>query len=212
MPKASKNIELGDFVLNFIGFYDYTVWLTYISLISAVIGIIQATKGNLALAVGCIMFSGFCDMFDGIVARTKKNRTQDQKNFGIQIDSLTDVIAFGVTPAVTFYFHGVNSTLGVVILVVYVLCGLIRLAFFNVLETKRQANPNESACLKAFRGMPITFSAIITPIICFIGWCLPKDISIWFYYIAPALMAFFFVFDVSIPKLDVGKLLFGKKK
>ena len=197
--------------MHFIGFYDYTVWLTYVSLVSAVVGIVQATKGNLGLAVFCIFFSGFCDMFDGIVARTKKNRTQDQKNFGIQIDSLTDVIAFGVTPAVTFYFHGVKSTLGVAILVTYVLCGLIRLAFFNVLETKRQANPNESACLKSFRGMPITFSAMITPIVCLVGWQLPYDVSIWLYHIAPALMAFFFVFDISIPKLDVGKLLFGKK-
>ena len=198
--------------MHFIGFYDYTTWLTYISLASAVVGIVQASKGNLAVAVFCIMFSGFCDMFDGIVARTKKNRTQDQKNFGIQIDSLTDVIAFGVTPAVVFYFHGVNSTLGVVILVTYVLCGLIRLAFFNVLETKRQANPNEGACLKAFRGMPITFSAIISPIVFFIGWAFPVEISIWLYYIAPILMAFMFVFDVKIPKLDLGKLLFGKKK
>jgi CDP-diacylglycerol--serine O-phosphatidyltransferase len=81
------------------------------SLASAIVGIIQATRGRLDVAVFCIMLSGFLDMFDGIVARTKKNRTQDQKNFGIQIDSLTDVIAFGVTPAVVFYFHGVQSTL-----------------------------------------------------------------------------------------------------
>ena len=198
--------------MHFIGFYDYTVWLTYLSLMSAVVGIVQATRGNLVFAVICILFSGFCDMFDGIVARTKKDRTQDQKNFGIQIDSLTDVIAFGVTPAVVFYFHGVKSVIGVAILVTYVLCGLIRLAFFNVLETKRQANPEESACLKEFRGMPITFSAMITPVICFIGWCLPYHVSIWLYHIAPAVMAFFFVFDIRIPKLDVGKLLFDKKK
>ena len=198
--------------MHFIGFYDYTVWLTYISLAFAVLGIIQATKGNLGVAVFCIFFSGFCDMFDGIVARTKKNRTQDQKNFGIQIDSLTDVIAFGVTPAVVFYFHGVKSAIGVAILVIYVLCGLIRLAFFNVLETKRQSNPEESACLKAFRGMPITFSAMITPVVCLVGWCLPKEISYWLYHIAPAFMAFMFVLDVKIPKLDVSKLLFGKKK
>lgn len=198
--------------MHFIGFYDYTVWLTYISLGSALVGMLQASRGNLGWAVFCILLSGVCDMFDGIVARTKKNRTQDQKNYGIQIDSLTDVIAFGVTPAVVFYFHGVNSVLGVAILVAYVLCGLIRLAFFNVLETKRQANPNESACLKAFRGMPITFSAIISPIVFLIGWALPFNVSIWLYHIAPLLMAFMFVFDVKIPKLDVGKLLFGKKK
>ena len=198
--------------MHFIGFYDYTVLLTYISLVSALVGMIQASHGNPMIGVICIMFSGFCDMFDGIVARTKKNRTQDQKNFGIQIDSLVDVIAFGVTPAVVFYFSGVKSILGIAILITYVLCGLIRLAFFNVLETKRQANPNESACLKAFRGMPITFSAIITPIVWFVGSFLPCEVRMWVYYIAPAIMAFMFVFDVQIPKLDVGKLLFGNKK
>lgn len=198
--------------MRFIGFYDYTVWLTYMSLASAITGIIQATRGRLDIAVFCIFFSGFLDMFDGIVARTKKNRTQDQKNFGIQIDSLTDVIAFGVLPAVVFYFSGVRSFVGIVILVIYVLCGLIRLAFFNVLETKRQSNPNEGACVKAFRGMPITFSAMITPVVCLIAWQLPCEVSHWIYHIAPALMAFMFVLDVKIPKLDVGKLLFGNKK
>ena len=95
--------------MRFIGFYDYTVILTYASLASAILGIFEASKGNLRLAVFCIIGSGLCDMFDGVVARSKKDRTQDQKNFGIQIDSLVDVIAFGVTPAAVFYFHGVNS-------------------------------------------------------------------------------------------------------
>lgn len=198
--------------MHFIGFYDYTTWLTYMSLASAIVGIIQATKGRLDIAVCCIMLSGFLDMFDGIVARTKKNRTQDQKNFGIQIDSLTDVIAFGVLPAVVFYFSGVRSVVGIIILVIYVLCGLVRLAFFNVLETKRQANPNESACVKSFRGMPITFSAMITPLVCFACLFLPCEVRYWVYHIAPALMAFMFVFDVKIPKLDLGKLLFGQNK
>lgn len=198
--------------MHFIGFYDYTVWLTYLSLASAVTGIIVSCRGNVWAAVFCLLFSGFCDLFDGIVARTKQDRTQDQKNFGIQIDSLSDVIAFGVLPAMIFYRLGVNSIIGIVILVCYTLCGLIRLGFFNVLETKRQSNPDESACVKEFRGMPITFSAIITPVICFIGWMLPANVSIWLYYIAPAFMAFFFVLDIRISKLDVGGLLFGKKK
>ena len=133
-----------------IGYYNYTVILTYLSLMISVGGLFLAADGNVDMAILCLMVSGFLDLFDGMVARTKKDRTQDQKNFGIQIDSLTDVIAFGVTPAVVFYFHGVQSTFGVIILIAYVLCGLVRLAFFNVLETKRQANPNESACLKSF--------------------------------------------------------------
>ena len=198
--------------MHFIGFYNYTVVLTYVSLASSLVGLVCASRGNMVWAVLCIAFSGICDMFDGIVARTKKDRTQDQKNFGIQIDSLVDVIAFGVTPAVIFYYHGVQSIFGIAILIAYVLCGLIRLAFFNVLETSRQADPGADACLKAFRGMPITFSALITPIVCVVAYLLPASISIWIYHIAPAVMAFLFVWDIKIPKIDLGAILFGKKK
>jgi CDP-diacylglycerol--serine O-phosphatidyltransferase len=149
-------------------------------------------------------------MFDGIVARTKKDRTQDQKNFGIQIDSLTDVIAFGVTPAVVFYFHGVQSTFGVIILIAYVLCGLVRLAFFNVLETKRQSDPTASACLDSFRGMPITFSSMITPIVCPIAFILPSNVSIIVYHIVPLIMGFLFILDFKMPKINIAAL-FSKK-
>ena len=63
---------------HFIGFYDYTVILTFLSLCSAVFGMIQATEGNFTLAVLCIYISGFCDAFDGMVARSKRNRTDDE--------------------------------------------------------------------------------------------------------------------------------------
>ena len=55
-----------------IGFYNYTVILTYMGLASAVVGMVTALKGNLLVAVVCLMVSGACDMFDGKVARTKK--------------------------------------------------------------------------------------------------------------------------------------------
>ena len=61
-----------------IGFYDYTVILTYLSLLSAVTGIGLAVAHHPLLAILCLMFSGLCDMFDGRVARTKKNRTAEQ--------------------------------------------------------------------------------------------------------------------------------------
>ena len=198
--------------MRFIGVFDYTVWLTYISLASALVSMIQAGKGNIRLAVVGIMFSGFCDMFDGAVARTKKGRTQDEKNFGIQIDSLVDVVAFGAAPAAVFYACGLQSWVGVAILILYAICGVSRLGFFNVLETKRQANPQESACLKTYRGMPITTSAIITPVVCAAAWLLPVHIRPWIYHIAPVLMGFFFILDVQIPKFNVGVLFSAKRK
>lgn len=61
-----------------IGFYDYTVILTYISFASSISGIFLATRGHFNWAIFCLAFSGLCDMFDGKIARTKKNRTEDE--------------------------------------------------------------------------------------------------------------------------------------
>ena len=85
--------------MRLIGFYDYTVVLTYASMVSAVLGMVFAHKGAFGGAMLCLFLSGFCDAFDGTVARTKKNRTEDEKAFGIQLDSLVDVVSFGVAPA-----------------------------------------------------------------------------------------------------------------
>ena len=124
--------------MKLIGFYDYTVVLTYLSLISSIFGITQAFQGDSRAAIFCLALSGACDAFDGLVARTKKNRTQDEKNFGIQLDSLCDVVCFGVFPALICYNQGVRGAFGMPILFFYCLCAVIRLAFFNVLEAKRQ--------------------------------------------------------------------------
>lgn len=84
-----------------IGFYDYTVILTYLSLMSGTIGIMLCLNGmgHPYLGMFFLLFSGLCDTFDGKVARSKKDRTTQMKKFGIQIDSLSDLIAFGMLPA-----------------------------------------------------------------------------------------------------------------
>ena len=64
-----------------IGFYNYTVVLTYAGFVSAVMGICMAASGNPVISIICLLFSGFCDMFDGKVARTKKDRTDAEKKF-----------------------------------------------------------------------------------------------------------------------------------
>lgn len=55
-----------------IGFYDYTVVLTYISMMISVYGIILCMDGHFKRAIVCLALSGLCDMFDGKIARTKK--------------------------------------------------------------------------------------------------------------------------------------------
>ena len=92
-----------------LGVYDYTVVLTYVSLMVSVGGMMFAVNGHLHLGVMCLAISGLCDMFDGKIARTKKNRTEVEKRFGIQIDSLSDIVCFGVGPAVLCYCAGMRG-------------------------------------------------------------------------------------------------------
>ena len=137
-----------------IGFYDYTVVLTYISLMCSVFGITQAIGGHYRTAIICLALSGLFDMFDGKIARTKKNRTDDEKLFGVQIDSLCDVVCFGAFPAVICYVLGVRGILGTIVLAYYCVCSVIRLGFFNVLETNRQRV--EEGANKYYHGLPTT--------------------------------------------------------
>ena len=191
--------------MQLIGFYDYTVILTYISVISAVVGMIFAHQGSFGGAMLCLFLSGFCDAFDGTVARSKKNRTEDEKAFGIQLDSLCDVVSFGVAPAFACYCMGVNSVPGMVILCVYVVCAVIRLAFFNVQEAKRQQV--EEGCNKYYRGLPVTSSAIIFPVFYLLWPLLPAKLFAVLLHVLCGLIAFLFVLDFRVKKPDFSKIL-----
>lgn len=151
--------------LPIIGFFGYWVWLTYLSVAAAITGISFALSGRPGAAVICLILAGICDMFDGTVARTAK-RSDMEKGFGIQIDSLADVISFGVLPAAIGYclYHrsGVHTAFGTVttiaILALYVLCALIRLAYYNVTEEEMQAKGEKRTC---YVGLPVTTASLI---------------------------------------------------
>ena len=188
-------------MFRFIGFYDYTVILTYMSLISAVVGITFSHQGRFDAAVLCLFLCGFCDTFDGTVARTKKNRTDDEKAFGIQIDC----VSFGVFPAILCYCMGMNTVLGTVIVCAFSLCAVIRLGFFNVLEAKRQQV--EEGCNKYYRGLPVTSIAALLPFTYLVGELLPDSVFVLILHVLMALTTFLFVLDFRMKKPDVTKIL-----
>ena len=125
-----------------IGFYNYTVILTYVGVLLGFAGVLFAMNSRVMEAVVCLMLAGFCDMFDGTVASTRP-RTEPEKNFGIQIDSLSDLICFGVLPAAITCAWGRRSIPVLAVSGLYLLCGLIRLAYFNVDEIERQKHSEE---------------------------------------------------------------------
>jgi len=146
-----------------IGFYNYTVILTYLGLASAVLGIFQAVEGKPGFAVICLVFAGICDLFDGKVARTM-DRTPQEKRFGIQIDSLCDLISFAILPVMIGYsIAGCDKWFLQFVYVFFVLAAVIRLAYYNVTEEERQRT--ETGDREYFEGMPVTLDAIIIPIL-----------------------------------------------
>lgn len=143
-----------------LGYYDYTVILTYCGMLSAFVGILRLLSQDYWNAVVCLMVAGVCDMFDGAVAATK-TRTESEKRFGIQIDSLSDLISFGVFPGIFVYIISGKQTPVGVIAALFVLCALIRLAYFNVLEEERQRMTSEKR--ESYLGVPVTTIAILLP-------------------------------------------------
>lgn len=207
-----------------IGIYDYTVILTYLSLMSAGTGIVVSLSGSGHPYWGAffLLLCGLFDAFDGKVARTKANRTEMERNFGIQIDSLADVIAFGVLPATIGIallrtspvlsgagifndnFFAVPWTAVVIklvcyaVLILFILAALIRLAYFNVTEEERQKSEG-TAARKYYTGLPVTSASLIFPSVLLLRYIMPVDISI--VYVPVALgVAFLFLSKLRVPK------------
>ena len=156
-----------------IGFYDYTVVLTYCSIISAIVGIVLSlgATAHPQWAVFLLLLSGLCDAFDGKVARTKKNRTRAMQNFGIQIDSLADIVAFGILPVciglALWNYSAASAEAGsfvlpyavpILISCLYILAAVVRLAYFNVTEEERQSIGASKR--EFYTGLPVTAASL----------------------------------------------------
>ena len=144
-----------------LGYYNYTVVLTYIGMLMGFLGILCILDNCPEKSVICLMLAGVCDMFDGTVASTRK-RTRQEKTFGIQIDSLSDLLCFGALPAILIYSLDKGNMMVTAVSSFYVLCTLIRLAYFNVDEQERQEQ--ETGSRSIYYGLPVTTSALIVPI------------------------------------------------
>lgn len=176
----------------FIGKYNKSVILTYIGITIAVCGIIFSFLGNISNAMICLIFSGICDLFDGKIARLCK-RDEQEKEFGKQIDSLADVFLFLALPcvlgvellkALPLYFNSV--------FVIYVICGVIRLAWFNILASSDEH-------VKYFIGMPVAYIALVLPIIYSVGLIFKFNLSLVYFFIY-LLFAILFIINVKISK------------
>ena len=209
-----------------IGVYDYTVILTYLSLVSGCVGTIVAMSGvgHPYIGMFLLLLCGLCDGFDGRVARMKKDRTELEKKFGVQIDSFADLISFGLLPAaigMSMLRHNnrlsdlrglvegisgganpqVDSVFRVIfitIAVVYVLAAMIRLAYFNATEEEREQEIRENG-VAYFTGLPVTTAALVFPMVLLMHYIPWIDLSIP-YFVVMLVMAVLFLGRFRIRK------------
>ena len=101
-------------------------------LLCAIIGIYFSFLGNFSAAMIGLLWAVFFDWSDGIIARRMKGRTDEQGEFGAQLDSLIDIVSFGICPAVILLSYGHFSPWYIPGAFVIVATSVIRLSYFNV--------------------------------------------------------------------------------
>lgn len=183
--------------MKLVGVYNKSVILTFVGIVFALVGLFNITEYKIVLI--CLIVSGICDLFDGVVAR-KCKRTEVEKKFGIEIDSLCDVISFLILPSYFLYVHcQYNKFMVGIVCILYVLAGLERLGWFNVTTEGKTV---------FYSGLPVTYIALILPIVYLVFFktvCLSLGLIMSF-----LIVAFLFVWNVPIKK-PIGKwyIFFG---
>lgn len=175
-----------------IGCYNRSVILTHIGILAALVGI--AFAKNRDLSVICLIAAGICDLFDGVIARRCK-RDEREKAFGVQLDSLADLISFGAFPFV-FLLGVVPDELAfripaIVVGAVYVLAAVTRLGWFNITAEENKG---------VFQGMPVTYSALIIACIYPLSYLLGERVMGAVYIAVYAIMAVLFVLNFRVKK------------
>ena len=125
--------------------------VTCLSLVFAIISVFAALRGNVEWAAWLVMWCVLLDKADGAAARL----LDACSDFGLQLDSLVDLVAFGVAPAALAYAAGPGylDELAGVAAAVYVVCAALRLALYNVTP--------DSSTAGTFRGMPSTLAGAL---------------------------------------------------
>ena len=122
-----------------------------------------------ALVLGALIF----DVLDGRIARWR----QTSSSLGRELDSLADVISFGVAPAMIAYGCGMQGGYDRIVLACFVACGVSRLARFNVTAEELS---DESGKVKYFEGTPIPPSILLVALMALAAWCGALGQDLWF--------------------------------
>ena len=179
----------------FIGKYNKSVIVTYLGVIAALIGSYLAVITQMPrYAVLCLIIAGICDLFDGVFARMCK-RDEEEKAFGVQIDSLADMVSFVFLPICIGYAVGLDRWYHIAVFAVYTLTVIIRLGFFNISVDGRSNEPVDH-----YRGLPVTYAALILSMVWLLSFVTSTDLFVIIYTAVMVLLSLLFVVDIRVAK------------
>lgn len=175
-----------------IGVYNPPTLITLAGLVSGVMACILSINNQLEFAVIALIWAGIFDLFDGLVAR-RMSLTAKESEFGIQIDTIVDMVSFGIAPIVVAIGFGLNL-LGYIAAIFYIIAAAQRLAYFNVLQIEASGKTD------SYTGLPVTFSALIFGIGLSLYYVVDPDIFAGYIAILIFLVGVFYIAPVEIPK------------
>jgi len=178
----------------FIGIYNKSVIVTYVGVVFSILAIHNGLNSNIRFAMLFLIFAGICDLFDGKYANLHK-RNSEEKAFGVQIDSLADMINFVASPIILALSLGLNSWYHLVIYSFYGLAGITRLGYFNI-----QVGEEFDSPVKYYKGLPVTYAALIFPVIWLLSFWLQQNIFQIIYTLAMFAVAVLFISNIRIKK------------
>jgi CDP-diacylglycerol--serine O-phosphatidyltransferase len=161
-------------------------------LFCAILSIFFAITGNFPAAMIGLVWAIFFDWSDGIIARGMNDRTEKQGEFGGQLDSLIDIISFGICPAVVLLSYGGFSLWFVPGAFCILAAGVLRLSYFNVFGLIGGSS---------YRGLALDYNAILLVFVFIFEGFVSTSVFAIFLYIVFVALAILNVAPIRTPKL-----------
>ncbi|MEC9465827.1 MAG: CDP-alcohol phosphatidyltransferase family protein [Myxococcota bacterium] len=177
----------------FLGVINLPTVVTFLGMFLALGTVFLSFHGYFAGALICLMYAGICDLTDGALAR-RMEMTDDERAFGVQIDSIIDMASFGVAPAMLGLLLGMQSIPDMILLTFFVSCAAMRLAYFNVHGLSGEGGK------KFYTGLPVTYAAMIFPLIGVLQSFLAPDVFAYLYRGVILVTALAFILRIKTPK------------
>ncbi len=176
-----------------VGIYNAPAAVTFTSLALAVGAVLLSWHGQLALALVTLIWAGICDLLDGWVAR-RRPRSAAEQSFGLQIDSLVDMAAFGMTPWLVLLHDGRDAPWDMAVYLAYAAAAAMRLAHFNRTRLDAELPASHS------QGLPVTYAALVFPVVMLTQGWLAESVFTVLLRVTVAGLALLFLLPVPLPK------------